>query len=252
MFYKTNMHNSLRRLAKAIIDGLARRKRPEKSLISFIVDGDPAAEAFLRQKQTMAERLGIDCKTHRFFSEAVTESAMVHAVSSAAPMPFIGGMVVEWPLPAHMNAANVIACIPPEKDVDCMRPDAYVGYYPSVRTLFDLLSFPNVRNLHGAHVVIIGRGNRIGAPIYRYCETNDRALGYKSLSLLSARALLEKGCGKKKLEYADIIVLGTPIRDILAPFSLKKSAHVIDFNRRGMGPILVANLLKNFYRLNGV
>jgi len=268
-----------RKIAAKIIERLKNLPTPKKAMLVFIVEGNESAEIFMRQKRKLAKKLGIDFKVMRFFHDAVTHERLLFGVQHFSRFENIGGVMIEMPLPETIKKEKVglrekentnyskgvtlepqeplvndtdeiIGAIPCEKDMDVLRDDCKKVQYPSVQTIRAILRrkrFP----LKGKRIVVVGRGNRIGLPIYRYFKILRSRFRYANLNLVPARNLDDYRIGEDDIKKADLLVVGTQIPDILSKFKLKENAVVIDFNEKGIGPILTAYLFANFYVLNG-
>lgn len=163
-----------RKHAQSILDTVAAEmatlKRPP-GLAVVLVGDDPASHIYVRAKAAKAESLG-------FFSEAqvlpatISESELLAVIAALNARAEIDGILVQLPLPAHINTLRVMAAIDPEKDVDGLHAlnagrlvhgvDALIPCTPSgcLKLIKSL-----VPDLTGCHAVVIGTSNIVGKPM---------------------------------------------------------------------------------------
>lgn len=140
-------------------------------LAVILVGEDPASQVYVRNKVKACGEVGIHSVLERY-SAALTETELLARIESLNADPTIHGVLVQMPLPAHINPQRVIAAISPLKDVD--------GY--SVQSAGELLAgLPGFRPctpwgcmkliestgfaLRGKHAVVVGRSNTVGKPM---------------------------------------------------------------------------------------
>lgn len=231
--------------------------------------GDPASERFVRQKERTARSLGIDFRVLRFSGTDTTES-LCDAVQAYREDAACGGIIVQLPLPPHIDTNRIIAAIPTAKDMDVLNPasrDAGVIRPPSVGTLISILSHiqADSRNLLRQTCAVVGRGALIGGPVAAWLEGRCGSL-----------IPLDKGDDFGALKEADIVVLGAGSPGCVSAAQLKHDAVVVDFGYGkkqgiisgdfdaagappelrytptpgGTGPVLVTELFRNFFDMN--
>ncbi len=253
-------------IRQAIVAELAEREAPRTTIVALLSRETPELFGFVKQKERLAKELGIPFETRFLEAEDATETA-IEALETLGRNKDCGGIIVELPLPARFDADEVVKHIPGKKDIDALGGNATVPP-PAVRVVLRLLSL-NARMIRTLHLAVVGAGRLVGEPIERYLGKQARTF-----------TLLDKGDSLVSLENADIVVLGTGVPRLVSPDMLKRGAGVIDFGygrdeagrvsgdldtrderalRRlsfftptpgGTGPILVAELFENFYKLN--
>lgn len=192
--------------------------------------------------------LGVEIKRCIFLNTATTD-AFAGAVQQYAAHNGIGGIVLGWPLPRHVNAKAVEEALPFQKDPDHFIRNNPLVFSPAVRAVCEVIARRGTP-LRDARIAIIGHGHRIGWPLYRYFTACRGAYGYR-LSFLSARWLADPaGGGKEEVEKAGIVIAGARTNEWRKRCQPRSGALVIDFTARGIGPLLIAHLFQNFYRLN--
>jgi len=260
-------------LAHSIYSRLRTLPVPKRFLAGIVAADDPASNAFQQMKKKAAAELGLDYRIYAVSPGASTD-ALRRRVRTVAEHATCGGVVVQLPLPAHVNAQYLINVIPVAKDVDVLgrrAREAFAGGYsrvlpPAVGALVAILEEQSLV-LRELDVAVVGLGTLVGQPIASYLADRVRSL-----------TLLDKGFDPSLLAYADLVVCGAGAATV-APAMLKEGAGVIDFGYRstdkgpcgdvdtsdtaalgrlsfytptpgGTGPVLIANLLENFYALN--
>ena len=150
------------------------QKLKEKNItpgLAFILVGeDPASVVYVRSKNKACERCGIRNVTVHL-PETITQEELENELGKLARDPEIHGMLLQLPIPKHLDEAAAIACIPPEKDVDGfhqMNAGTLVNGTPGLRActplgIMDLVKLSGVET-RGKHAVVIGRSAIVGKP----------------------------------------------------------------------------------------
>ena len=147
--------------AKGVTPGLA----------VILVGDDPASQVYVRKKREMCESLGMRSVTERF-PETMTEGELLAEIGRLNADPAIHGMLVQLPLPSHIDERKVIDAISPDKDVDCFHPfnvgRLLVGdpvFKPATPAgVQEMLARSGIET-RGKHVVVVGRSNIVGKPM---------------------------------------------------------------------------------------
>jgi len=261
-----------KKIASEILKGLKKQVRPEGFLAAFLVGNDSNSESFLKQKEKVAKELGVDFRLYKF-PEKITQDELRKEVLKVAEHKTCGGAIVQLPLPAHISEQYVSNAIPREKDVDVLGERALGAFYagrnpvlpPAVGVVEEILKVTSHKS-QVARVAVIGRGALVGKPVAVWFM--DKAA---ELSVFTSKT----GDTKDKLKDADVIVSGVGKANLFGAEDVKDGALVIDFGYDtkdgkfcgdfeapagetsiiytptpgGTGPILVAKLFENFYRL---
>jgi methylenetetrahydrofolate dehydrogenase (NADP+)/methenyltetrahydrofolate cyclohydrolase len=143
--------------------------RPCLSLVQ--VGRDPASEVYVGSKIRTCDELGMKSE-HHHLPESVGESELLSLIATLNERDDVDGILVQLPLPKHINEGKVLAAVAPEKDVDGFHPmnvgrlwqgeDVLAPCTPS--GVIEILRRSNVE-MNGAHAVIIGRSNIVGKPM---------------------------------------------------------------------------------------
>lgn len=269
-------------IANDIIERLRAQPKTDKFFGAALVGDDLASLNFLKQKERVARELGIEFRLHQL-PLAITTDALRAEIGRLAAPKTCGAFIVQLPLPEAINRYYVLNAIPKEKDVDCLSEAALGAFYtergeiapPSVATVEEILrrEYRGLENKPGAlrelKAVVIGAGFLIGKPVGFWLQNRVAELVVLDASVKNIH---------DKLGDADIVIAGAGHANLFSARHLKEGAVVIDFgfNRTadgksigdfdpaaadeksirytktpgGTGPILVAKLFENFYKLN--
>jgi len=199
-------------------------------LVTIIVGSNPASVSYVTAKQKTAKELG-------FYSlqddepEDISEEKLLALIDKYNKDPRIHGILVQLPLPKHINETKVLYAIDPDKDVDAFHP-VNVGrlvigeakFYPCTPYgIQQLLARSNV-NTDGAEVVVVGRSNIVGKPIAMMLMQKAKGAnatvtmchtGTRDLAFHTRRAdILIVAAGKPKAITADMVKEGVVVIDV--------------------------------------
>ncbi|MEC8423372.1 MAG: bifunctional 5,10-methylenetetrahydrofolate dehydrogenase/5,10-methenyltetrahydrofolate cyclohydrolase, partial [Myxococcota bacterium] len=162
-----------RRIARALSGGLRARvaalPRPP-GLAVVQVGEDPASSVYVGKKKSRAQALGFLQQTHKL-PEETTEDALLTLVGALNANDSVDGILVQLPLPTHIDAARVLDSIDPAKDVDGFHADNLGRLAQGRPRLVPCTPMGVMRmlaeagiELSGLHAVVIGRSNIVGRP----------------------------------------------------------------------------------------
>ncbi len=162
---------SIREELKAEVEQLKQKHDVVPGLVTVLVGHNPASESYVRAKQKTAHELG-------FFSiqedqpEDMSEESLLDLVRRYNGDPRIHGILVQLPLPRHINETRVLYALDPMKDVDAFHPvnvgKLVIGeadYLPCTPAGIQQLLVRSGAKIEGAEVVVVGRSNIVGKPI---------------------------------------------------------------------------------------
>lgn len=140
-------------------------------LTVVLIGNDPASASYVKAKAAASAEVGIASDTLRFES-SVTESEVLTLLARLNKDPNVDGILVQLPLPSHIDEQKVINAIAPSKDVDCFHPESVGnlvigmdGFQPATPAgIVEMLRRSNIQTA-GKHCVIIGRSNIVGKPL---------------------------------------------------------------------------------------
>ena len=242
-------------------------------MLAVILVGDnEASKIYVRNKKKAAAEIGMGCEVIEM-SPTIGENALLEVIHELNDNPHINGIIVQLPLPPHINPLHILSAISPFKDVDgfnpynagllaCKEDSAIISATP--KGILRLLQHSGVK-LAGKHAVIIGRSNIVGRPTsmlllnqdctvtITHSQTQDLA------SLVKQADIVVAACGCPKLVKKDWIKKGAIVIDVGINRVDNKLCGDIDFNEvskkasyitpvpGGVGPMTVAMLLENTF-----
>lgn len=229
------MADTVRQQVRTQVAELGERGRRLK-LAAVVVGSPPPAMIYARSQQTQCERAGIDYELHELPADADLPRIRGR-LEQLNHDPSVTGIIVQMPLPAHVNAASVQYVIDPYKDVEGVNP-ANIGFcfygQPIIAPCAALASVELIRasgvELCGAEAVVVGQGAVVGRPITTF--------------LLHEMATVT-GCHVATRDLAahtrraDILIVAVGKAGLIRAEHVKPSAVVIDVgvNRiRARGP----------------
>ena len=137
----------------------------------ILVGEDPASQSYVRAKERACEELGIYSDDNRLPADT-TQQNLIALINRMNTDPKINGILVQLPLPKHLNESEVLLAINPDKDVDGFHPTnigkmvagqpAFLPCTP--HGIIQLLQRSGVK-IEGSHTVIVGRSNIVGKPV---------------------------------------------------------------------------------------
>ena len=205
-------------------------------LVTILVGEDPASQSYVRAKNQTAHDLGIHSE-QRTLPASITEAELLALIAEYNTNPAIHGILVQLPLPDHINTDRILESILPEKDVDgfhpvnvgrmllgqpCLLPCTPAG-------ILELLLRSGVQT-QGAEVVVVGRSNIVGKPVASLL-LQKRAGGNATVTLChSATKDLAAHCRR-----ADILVVAAGRPKMVTADMVKEGAVVIDVGVNRVG-----------------
>ena len=193
-------------------------------LVSILVGDDPASAMYIGRKHETCARLGIASEEIRLPAD-VTQADLLSLLTTQNADPLVDGILVQLPLPPHLDDIGIGMHIDPAKDVDGLHP---VNLGKLLMAAPDILPCTPAGVLHllqthdiplaGQHVCIIGRGMLVGRPLAMLL----------SLKGIDARiTLLHRGSGPLDLKDADIVISAVGQPDFIAASMIKPGAVVV-------------------------
>lgn len=161
----------VRKEIKAEVEGLQRRWGLTPGLGVILVGDDPSSHIYVRNKEKACKEVGIESKEH-LLPDTVTEQEILAVVQSLNRDKSIHGILVQLPLPKHINSEKVLQAVTPEKDVDGFHPvnqglllSGGEGFRPCTPMgIMRLLESADC-DPKGKNAVIVGRSTIVGKPI---------------------------------------------------------------------------------------
>lgn len=239
-------------------------------LAVILVGEDPASRSYVKGKEKGCEQVGIYSELIEL-PETITEERLLAEIDRLNGDGRINGILVQLPLPKHIEEKAIIERISPEKDVDGFHPisvgrmmtgqDTFLPCTP--HGIVELVKETNL-DISGKHVVVIGRSNIVGKPVGQlflnenatvtYCHSKTQNM--KELSKLAD--ILIVAVGRPKMITADYIKEGAVVIDVgVNRLETGKLCGDVDFDNvlnvagyitpvpKGVGPMTITMLLHN-------
>lgn len=247
----------------------------EKPTLAVILVGDdPASQIYVKNKKKTAENLGINSIVINYPSD-ISEKILLDKIQELNNDNKITAILVQLPLPKHIDKFKIIDAIAPEKDVDGLTPynsgKLFSGEEPYVypctpKGILLLLDEYNIE-LEGKHVVVIGRSNLVGKPVAQMLLNRNATVTMchshtKNLSDITKTAdIVVSAVGKniigEKMLKSDCVVVDVGIfKDVNGKIcgdvdfaSASKIAAYISPVPGGVGPMTIASLMLNTVEL---
>ena len=200
-------------------------------LATVLVGADPASQVYVRSKGKLAAELGMASQDHRL-PEETTEDELLAVIASLNADSSINGILVQLPLPRHIDTARILLAIDPAKDVDGFHP-LNVGRLGSIASGAPL-DFPvpctplgvsmllqdALGSMSGLHAVVVGRSNLVGRPVAQLllradCTVTVTHSRTRDLPGLCRQAdILVVAIGKQEFVRGDWIKPGAAVIDV--------------------------------------
>ena len=269
LLYGKNLSKKIQEKIKILVQ----EKNLEPSLAVLLVGEDEASHIYVSHKKKAASKVGFK-STVKYLSKNATQEEVLAQVHEWNIDPSIHGILVQLPLPKHLNTQNILQSIIPRKDVDgfhfenigrlSAREQGVVPCTPM--GIIIMLKELNIDTV-GKHAVVVGRSNIVGKPMANLlmdvCQCTTTICHSKTENLSSF------------IKAADILVAAIGVRNVVREEDIKKGAIVFDVGMHrderglhgdinyknildkvsyvtpvpgGVGPMTIAMLLSNTYK----
>ena len=238
-------------------------------LTVILVGEDPPSKIYVKNKEKSAIEVGINSEVIRY-PDNVEEKVVLNKIKELNKNEKISAILVQLPLPKHIDKRKVIETIDPEKDVDGFHPvnvgnlsSGYDSTIPCTPLGCYLLIKDTEQNLNGKHAVIIGRSNLNGKPMTQLllkenCTVTITHSKTKDLKAECKRAdIIVAAVGRAKLVKADWVKKDAIVIDVGINKTDSGLVGDVDFDEvskvakaitpvpGGVGPMTIACLLSN-------
>ena len=257
----------LNNIKKGVVESA---QKPKLAII--LIGNDEASLIYVRNKQKAAEKAGIITELHHF-DDKVSQEEVIKLIDNCNRDSAVNGIIVQLPIPEHLNTNEIINRISPQKDVDGFHPyntgllqNNEEPYFIAATPLGIMTMIKNFcPDLSGKNVVLIGASLIVGRPLAtlmlnKECTVTVTHIHTKNIKELTAKAdILVAACGVAKLVKKDWIKDGAILIDVGINRENGKLCGDIDFDDvkdkagaitpvpGGVGPMTVAMLLQNTY-----
>ena len=259
----------LRSQLKKTVDELKSKYNAVPGLTVILVGEDVPSKIYVRNKEKSAVEVGLNSEVIRY-PEDLEEKVLLDKIRELNNNEKVSGILVQLPLPRHINKRKVIETIAHEKDVDCFHPinvgnlsSGYDSSIPCTPLGCGFLLKQVEKNLSGKHAVVIGRSNLNGKPMTQLllkenCTVTITHSKTKDLKAECLRAdIIIAAVGIPKLVKADWIKKGAIVIDVGINKTDAGLVGDVDFDEvskvakavtpvpGGVGPMTIACLLNN-------
>ncbi len=226
----------IREELKGEVEELKKQYGNAPGLVTILVGENPASQSYVRAKQKAAHELGFYSVQDSQPAD-ISEEQLLSLIGKYNSDPKVHGILVQLPLPKHINETRVLYAIDPNKDVDGFHPvnvgKLMIGtaeFLPCTPAGIQELLIRSGAKIEGAEVVVVGRSNIVGKPI--------------------ANMLLQKGKGAnatvtichtrtKDVDFhttrADILIVAAGVPEYIKGHQVKEGAYVIDVGVNEVG-----------------
>lgn len=262
-------------LANDILDKLSLKVKQldtAPNLVVIQVGNDPASSVYVRNKERTAERVGINSETVKL-SKHITQDELLEIIDKYNHFTDVNGILVQLPLPKHIDEQVILEAISPMKDVDGFHPlnvgKLNIGQKQMIPStpagIMELLKANHIE-IEGKHVVIVGRSNIVGKPLaHLLLEANATVTvahsRTKNLKRLTQMAdILVVAVGQPELITEDYVKTGAVVIDVGINRTESGLKGDVDFNSvkskvaaitpvpGGVGPMTIAMLMNQTYQ----
>ena len=206
-------------------------------LAVIIVGDDPASHAYVSMKEKACKNVGFYSIAHKM-PETITQEEIIQIIQMMNNNPHIDGILVQLPLPAHIDTDKILEVIDPKKDVDGFHAynvgrmvtnlESFVACTPlGVMKLFEEYNI----NLEGQDVVVVGASNIVGKPMASLLLNKNATVTVTHIFTKDLASHTKK---------ADIVIVGVGVPALIKEDMVKEGAIVIDIgiNRLDSGKLV--------------
>lgn len=203
-------------------------KRPPH-LVAILVGEDPASQTYVGAKMKACEKVGIQSATEQYPKD-LSEARLLDRLREINNAPAIDGVIVQLPLPGHIEERKVIEAVTPEKDVDGFHPvnmgrlaQGLDTFAPATPAGIQQLLIRSGIATEGYHAVVVGRSTTVGTPAALLLSRNQPG-GNATVTLCHSRTPNLQ----QHTQQADILIAAAGKPQLIGPDHLKPGAVVID------------------------
>ena len=259
----------IRAEVKEEVDRIEKTQGDKVCLAVVLVGDDPASKVYVRLKEKALNEVGMESRQHVLPAE-ITIEELLDVIDVLNANPTVNGILVQLPLPKHLNSDLALDRIDPAKDVDGFHPINVGLLSQNLATLMpctpagcmELLDRYEIP-IDGAEAVVVGRSNIVGKPIasmllHRNATVTICHSRTKNLGEITRRAdILIAAIGKAKMITEDMVKPGAAVIDVGINRVDSRLVGDVDYDAvarkagwitpvpRGVGPMTIAMLLTN-------
>ncbi|MGY5858516.1 MAG: bifunctional 5,10-methylenetetrahydrofolate dehydrogenase/5,10-methenyltetrahydrofolate cyclohydrolase [Candidatus Thorarchaeota archaeon] len=264
------LSNRLRKEVAAEVEKLVEKHGVSPKLVTVLVGEDEGSQMYVRMKHKASNKAGI-LSEHHGLPEKTTEEELLELMHKLNNDASVHGILVQLPLPKHIDEKKIIGAIAPLKDVDGFSPEnVYRLFYGGedlsaatphgIVTMLDRIGW---NDLSGKHAVIINRSMIVGKPLIMLLLNRNATVTVchsrtKDLPSFARQAdVLVSAIGRRTSDEdpffisEDMVKEGAVVIDVATPYGdvdfdkVKEKATCVTPVPGGVGPMTIAMLLKN-------
>ena len=267
-----------KKLAEGIKDSLKKEvvKLGKKIRLAIVMVGEnEVSQKFIEQKKKFAQDIGVDVRIYSLSSD-ISTNKLRQKISEIVHISQNTGVIIQLPLPKHINTQYILNAIPPKKDVDVLSARSFGSFGveksdilpPIVQAVNKILENVGGRSsdISGQNVVVVGGGRLVGRPLTIWFLNKGATVSVlnentKDISEFAKKAdILISGVGKPGLINDKMIKKGAAVIDCGTAESkgklvgdvepkVAKKAGLFTPVPGGVGPLVVAMVFKNLIEL---
>ena len=207
------------------VEQLKQEKNIVPGLAVLLIGDDPASHAYVKMKAKACEKVGFYSITHNM-PDSISQDEIIATIEMMNNNPRIDGILVQLPLPKHIDTEKILEIIDPKKDVDGFHPynvgrlvtglDGFVACTPlGVMKMFEEYEV----DLQGKDVCVVGASNIVGKPMASLLLNADATVTVTHIYTKDLKAHTSK---------ADIVVVGVGVPGLIKEDMVKDGAIIID------------------------
>lgn len=230
----------------------------------ILVGENPASAQFVGIKEKFGQSIGVEVRRHEYEAN-VPEEDLIDLITRLNADNKSTGMIIQLPLPAHLNSERLINLISPNKDVDALGKEARV-LSPVVGAVAEILKQANI-SVRDKKVLVLGQGKLVGKPLAIWLTQEGAVVNVADKDTKNTEELLKQ---------AEIVVTGIGQAHFIKPEMIKEGVILIDAGTSessgnvvgdanpacaqkcslftpvpgGVGPITVAKIFENLVNLS--
>lgn len=233
-----------------------------------LVGTDPVSEQYVRMKERTAESIGITA-LKASFPESITTDELITEIKKIALTPNLSGLIIQLPLPSHIDTRMVLDSVPLVVDVDSTSTTASERFYagnpvfvfPTAEAVLTVLKESRV-DLAGKKIVVVGQGALVGKPVTHLLESHGLNVAKVASDTADAESIIKSAdvlisaVGKPHMITKEIIQKGALVVDAgtseyggvsgdIDPDGIESVAEFFAPVPGGVGPVTVAMLMRN-------
>ena len=220
-----SLSKKVQEYVKSEVEILKSEKNMVPGLAVIIVGDDPASHAYVRMKEKACKNVGFYSIAHKM-PETITQDEIINIITMMNKNPHIHGILVQLPLPKHIDTDKLLEVIDPIKDVDGFHPynvgrmvsnlDGFVACTPlGVMRMFEEYEI----ELEGKDVVVVGASNIVGKPMASLLLNKNATVTVTHIFTKDLASHTRK---------ADIVIVGVGVPNLIKEDMVKEGAIVID------------------------